>query len=260
MNPISGPAYLLKGFRLILQPGLRRFFIIPLLINIVVFTIMIFFSINGFDTLMNWILPSGDGVLVNIARTVLWVIFAASALLFIFFTFTLVANLIGAPFNGVLAEKVEMYLTGEDLNSTEGVKSVMGSIGSSIRSELRKLIYFLIIALLIFLISLIPGVNFVAPVIWFLFGSWMLSIEYLSYPMENHGLFFKEVKARLAEKRLVTFTFGIVVVAVTLIPVVNFFVMPAAVAGATALWVDHWDQKERGGPSSSQPSAVPKEY
>lgn len=36
-NPIRGAAFMLEGLRLITRPGLRRFFMIPLLVNIGVF-------------------------------------------------------------------------------------------------------------------------------------------------------------------------------------------------------------------------------
>ncbi len=45
---------------------------------------------------------------------ILWPLFVALLVLMVFFTFTLVANIIAAPFNGFLAEKVEVVVRGED--------------------------------------------------------------------------------------------------------------------------------------------------
>jgi CysZ protein len=65
----------------------------------------------------------------------------------------------------------------------------------------------------------------------------MMTVQYMDYPMANHRLFFKEQRARLRKRPLLAWSFGGLVMLATLVPVVNFIVMPAAVAGATALWV-----------------------
>ena len=62
-------------------------------------------------------------------------------------------------------------------------------------------------------------------------------MEYADYPMSNHGLKLPEVRQKLGEKRLMSLGFGGMVMLATMIPVGNFFVMPVAVAGATAYWV-----------------------
>jgi CysZ protein len=65
----------------------------------------------------------------------------------------------------------------------------------------------------------------------------MMTVQYLDYPMANHRLFFSEQRARLRKRPLLAWSFGGLVMLATLVPVLNFFVMPAAVAGATVLWV-----------------------
>jgi len=79
--------------------------------------------------------------------------------------------------------------------------------------------------------------NVVVSVLWVLFSAWMMTVQYMDYPMANHQLFFKEQRARLRKRPLLAWSFGGLVMLCTLLPVVNFIVMPAAVAGATAIWV-----------------------
>ena len=45
------------------------------------------------------------------------------------------------------------------------------------------------------LLQFVPLLNVVAPVLLFLFGAWMFALEYLDYPMGNHGALFREVRA-----------------------------------------------------------------
>ena len=60
--------------------------------------------------------------------------------------------------------------------------------------------------------------------------------------MDNHQLGFADVKEAVRSRRLSSMGFGGLVALCAGIPVVNFFVVPAAVVGATLLWVEELDQ------------------
>jgi CysZ protein len=66
----------------------------------------------------------------------------------------------------------------------------------------------------------------------------MMSIQFVDYPMDNHQRSFKDVRVAVAERRLSSLGFGGMVAAFASVPVVNFFVVPAAVVGATILYVE----------------------
>ena len=63
----------------------------------------------------------------------------------------------------------------------------------------------------------------------------MLALQYLDYPLGNHGLAFSEQRRILKVQRPMMLGFGAVVLLYTMVPVLNFFAMPAAVVGATLL-------------------------
>ena len=81
------------------------------------------------------------------------------------------------------------------------MKQLMKEILPSLLSEGRKTIYFLLRALPLLILFLIPGVNLVAPFLWMAFSAWFLALEYGDYPMANHGLLFKEQHRRLKQAR-----------------------------------------------------------
>jgi CysZ protein len=112
------------------------------------------------------------------------------------------------------------------------------TIGPALASEARKFSYFIIRALPLLLLFLIPGLNLLAPLLWLIFSSWMLALEYLDYPMSANGLLFNDIRQQLGQQRMTTLAFGGGILLLTVIPVINFFIMPIAVAGATALYVD----------------------
>lgn len=233
---LKGFAYLLEGLRLIRLPGLRRFVMIPLLVNTLLFTGLMFAAVSGFERLLDYLLSFLPDWL-HWLQYLLWPLFAVSVLLILVYSFTLIANLIGAPFNGVLAEAVEKHLGGQSLEQTGNWRALLADIVPSLLSELQKLGYFALRALPLLLLFVIPGINLAAPVLWTVFSAWMLALEYADYPLGNHGLKFRDQRPRLRGRRLLTLGFGMGVLGLMLIPVVNFVAMPAAVAGVTALWV-----------------------
>ncbi|MBT8144029.1 MAG: sulfate transporter CysZ [Gammaproteobacteria bacterium] len=228
-----GASYVLAGFRRLADPRLRLYVITPLLINLVLFTAAIIWIGNRFD---GWIdsavawLPQW----LQWVEWLLWPLFGLVMILVMFYTFTMVANIIGAPLNGLLAEKVETACCG-DAPPGSGV-SFLAEIPRAVGHEFRKWAYILPRALPLLLLFVVPAVNVLAPLLWFGFGAWMLAMEYADYPMGNHGLKFREQRVILRQHRMVALGFGAAVFAMTLVPLLNFLSMPTAVIGATLLW------------------------
>ncbi|MEN8176061.1 MAG: sulfate transporter CysZ [Pseudomonadota bacterium] len=239
-NPVSGFGYALKGLKLITRPGLRRWVAVPLLVNILLFSLLAWGGASLFEGLMDRYLPE-EGWL-SYFRWLLWPLFALSFILLMFYTFTLIANIVAAPFNDMLAAKVEILLSGAPPTEHEG--SLLASIGPALASELRKAGYFLTRGVPLLLLFVIPGANLVAPLVWGIFSAWAIALEYTEYPFGNNGLQFPEQRRIMKQQRLPALGFGGGVMLMMLIPVLNFAAMPAAVAGATAYWIDHF--KDRG--------------
>jgi CysZ protein len=239
----SGIHYVLEGLRLIRQPGLRRYVAVPLLVSVVFFSAAIMGLVYWLEALIEWLLGYLPDWL-SWLQFLLWPVFFLLCVLLIFYSFSIITNLIAAPFNSMLAEAVEKYLTGQPIE-TGGWKARTRDIVPSIVSELRKLIYFLLRALPLGLLFLIPGVNLAAPFLWALFSAWMLVIEYLDYPMANHLLHFSEQRKLLRSRRFLAYGFGGGSLLLTMIPLLNFLAMPVSVAGATALWVNELKEVSR---------------
>ena len=229
-----GTGYLAKGLSLISSKGIKRYVLIPLSLNIFLFGALIWTGYSQFAPTVEWMMSFIPGWL-SFLESILWLFITSLTAIIVFFIFTPVANIIAAPFNAIMAEKVEELLTGKDINSNI---SLMTIIKDSIMSQIGKLVYILLWSLLLLLISFIPVINLISPFLWIIFGSWLLSLEYLDYPMGNHDLTFKQQKETLKKRRGLSLGFGGSVMILTSIPIVNFIVMPVAVAGATAMWVD----------------------
>jgi CysZ protein len=235
-NPFAGFGYLIQGLGLIFRPGLRRYVAIPLAINTALFAALIWFGAAQFDQFMNWLMPELPEWLQWL-EWLFWVLFGLSALLILFFAFSLLANVVGGPFNGLLAEAVEFHLTGQHPENAGGWKKMLAELVPTLIDEVKKLLYMAAWSLPFLALFLVPVLNVIAPFTWLAFSAWMLAVEYADYPMGNHGLRADEQRQRLTEKRLLSLGFGSAVTIATMTPVLNFLVMPAATAGATAMWV-----------------------
>ncbi|MEC7518081.1 MAG: sulfate transporter CysZ, partial [Pseudomonadota bacterium] len=143
-----------------------------------------------------------------------------------------------SPFHGLLAEKVEEQVTGEAIQNESSVVQVALSVPRGFLRELQKLFHYLPMALLVVIISVIPGLNFAAPLLWIILGAWMMSLQFIDYPMDNHRLAFREVREACSARRGTSIGFGVIVAFVSGIPILNLALIPAAVAGATLLWCD----------------------
>lgn len=232
----TGIQALARALQLLNKPGIRLYVILPLLINLLIFGALIWYGYNRFYPLVDWLMSYVPGFL-DFLQWLLWLFFGALAAIIVFFSFTPIANIIAAPFNALMSEKIEIHLTGKSASSGIGFARMAVD---AIRSQLGKLFYILLWALGLFLVSLIPGINLLAPLLWFVFGAWLLSLEYFDYPMGNHDLNFAEEKQRLAARRGISLGFGGAMMIMTSIPVINFFAMPLGVAAATLLWVEQF--------------------
>ncbi|HEX6927734.1 MAG TPA: sulfate transporter CysZ [Gammaproteobacteria bacterium] len=239
----GGVRHLLRGFALLRERDILPFVIIPLLVNLVVFAGLIWLAGDRFDALMDMLTPQLPEWLAWLAWLA-WVLFAVLAALLVFYTFTLLANLISAPFNGFLAARVARHFGVENplLDEQPAGRQMLDDFGQ----ELRKLGYFLSraagLGLLSVLLLFIPLVNAVIPLLWFGFGAWMLALEYSDFHLANQGYRFAAERKLLRENLRPSLGFGAAAALATLIPFVNFLVMPAAVAGATALWCERLPQ------------------
>jgi CysZ protein len=230
VNYVKGINDVLSGFGLIFQSGIRRYVIIPLLINTVLFAGAIYLLSAQMDNWMQQLLPQW----LSWLEWLIWPLFAITLLFIVFFSFTLVANLISAPFNSYLSASVEYKLTGakpENLVSEPVWKTVVRTVSA----EISKTIYFLLWLIPLALLTVIPVINVAAPFAWFLFAAWSFSIEYMDSPLGNRGMLFKEVREYNRENRSRSLGLGTGVFLMTSIPVLNFLAMPVAVCAATKM-------------------------
>lgn len=232
---VKGAGYALTGLRWLPKAGLRRFVAIPLLVNTALFGAALWFAsqqLQRLDRALQGWLPRW----LDWLHWLLWPLFILTGLVVIFYSFTLFANLIGAPFNSLLAERVEKMIAPASAQPRPPIESSWRDFLATPWVELRRLLYFVGWALPLLVLSFVPPVNAAAPALWAGLVSWMLALEYADYPLGHRGLKFRQQRELLRRHWPLALGFGGMTLALTLIPVVNFLAMPAAVIGATLMW------------------------
>lgn len=240
-NPFSGATYFLSGLSLINTTKIRRYVLIPLLINITIFSFGLWFAINQFESFITWALSGLPGWL-SWLEWIMWPLFALTFYGVVFYGFSIIANILAAPFNGPLAAAVERHITGNENNISN--KTFSQEVKDSIINELIKIKYSLFLLMPLAFLSLLSfAFPLIAPfiaILWMVYTVWILTLEYADFPMANHSIPFQQIKNKLASKRFLSLGFGSMVMLTTLIPVINFLVMPIAVAGATKMYLNEF--------------------
>ncbi|QIA62732.1 sulfate transporter CysZ [Vibrio astriarenae] len=238
-KPRSGFGYFFHGLQLAFSPGIRRFVLLPLLANVILVGGALWYLFSHLDGWINSMLGQLPEFLSWLSY-VLWPLLVITIIGTFSYFFSTLANFIAAPFNGLLAEKVEVYLIGEAINE-DGLMAVVKDVPRIMAREWRKLVYILPKAIGLFILLLIPALGqTLGPILWFVFSAWILAVQYCDYPFDNHKVPFNTMRAELKSHQGKAYSFGAVVSLFTAIPILNLFVMPIAICGATSMWVNEF--------------------
>ncbi len=238
-TPIASPAVILEGLKLLGHADIRWLVIIPTLLNLILFSAATWLAAAWVSDWLNFLIASVPEWLEWLVW-IIWLLFVLLALVVYSFTFTLFANLIGSPFYGIIAERVialERDVIDETPTSTS---ALLATAWGSFCRELQIIAYMLPrtlgIALLTVMISFVPVINILAPLIAGSWAAWSLALQYMDYPGDSDKLSFAEVRQRAGRQRLLSLSFGLSALVAAAIPLVNLLLLPATVIGGTLLW------------------------
>ncbi len=231
----AGFGYLRAGFADLKRPEYRRYLIAPIALNLALL-VGVFWGLSGVYTgVAEQASAALPGWLSWLEWLIEWVL-GALTLVIMVYLFATLTTLIGAPFYGLLAERAELALGGTPAPNAN-TRDWLLLVPRALSREVRKLGYWLPRGLLLLLLGWIPLVNVAAPLLWLLFGAWVLAIEFCDYPGDNHRVPFPEVLGRLRQHRAAACGFGLPLFFALGVPVLNLFAVPAAVLGGTHFWI-----------------------
>jgi CysZ protein len=243
---LAGLGYPLRGARFVYveHRSLAKFWLPPIALSLLAFGAVIWFAlaVHGRFAEELWATPVGEGwfevVKQVMHRLLSWLIaialMSAGALVV-----ALATSVIAAPFNDALSEAVEVIATGRTAASFS-LARMLRSLVRTLGLELGKWsIYAAIMGPLLMLNWLLPGPG---SVLYLVAGTSItalfFAVDYLDFSAARHDFTLRR-RARLARTRLPSVMgLGFGIWGLLFIPVINLLFMPAAVAGATLLFLD----------------------
>lgn len=230
-NFMQGATYLLTSIPLLFTKGLKRFVLLPILFNFALFVGLFLmgyhylFPYTSFylDQLPSWL---------NFLHSMFFVIFILGFFLIFLSMFMVVFNVIVAPFNGLLAEKAQTLF----FHTATPSASFTIIAWRSIKRQGQFLIYFIPRFLAMCLLFFVPFIQLIYPLLWFAFTAWILSMQYQDLVMDNNVISFQSMREKINSKKALLLGFGALINVLSLIPILNIIIMPAAVIGSVSMF------------------------
>lgn len=209
------------------------------MINVALFAALgtLFFFL--FPHLLGLILPEGEAWYLTVLRGILWVVGSAMVLLLFLLTFTTVGAIIAGPFNELLSERVEQMQGGSLPQEPGGIWQQARKSARSAWESIKHVGIYLSGFAILLLWNLLPGIGAlmytILATLWTLL---FLALEFGDYYFARHWVLFRTRWRKLWGHLWASLGFGAGCALLLMIPLLNLFLMPGAVAGGTLLWME----------------------
>lgn len=217
---------------------LIKYSIAPMLINLFIYGSIFILTYSWLmGSLEKWlgIENTEAGFWLRFLHTALLIIGFLLTLFVCYLLFTILGNIVTAPFNEEISQRVEEIVTGRK----EHEMGFWEDAYISIKGEVQKLLFYFSILFFIFLLNLVPVIgSVVSTVLGFIFSCFYNALDFLDYPMTRKKMRFRD-KLKITRKgKLVTYGFGVTAFLMMFLPVVNVFMKPILVAAGTSLFYE----------------------
>ena len=209
-----------------LRKDVRPFVFLPAAVSLCIIVGGLTLGFSYINDLSNYLISSLPGWM-SFLEWILQPLLYLLGLLVGAWSFGFLATIIGSPFLGDLALKVDNMPDPQIV----WYKQIVPALGR----ELRKLRYHIPRLLLLLLLSVIPVINTLAPFLWVAFGAWLMAVQFCDYTNENRQRPFEDTLVTLQANKGKALGFGACVTLAMAVPLANFLVAPIAVAGGTLL-------------------------
>lgn len=221
------------------KPGMLKYLAIPFTINLLIFTLSVYFGLDLFEGLLETYAPSTEVWYGAILYYLAWTVAMLLTAVVVFFSFTVIGNLIASPFNELLSEHAEALKVGRKPDERFSVGRFWKEGKHALIVEIKKLSVFIFCMLILLAINFVPGIgSLIYAVLAPIFTLFFLVVEYMAFVLMRKQLTFTEQRRYISQKPVLMTGFACGVFCLLAIPFVQFFCIPLAVVGATLLWCD----------------------
>lgn len=235
-SAFRGISYLLKN------TDLWPFAALPVLINVVIFAGGLWAYIHFFPQILHYFVDDPAVWWQWIVYVLVVLVLIGVAALVSIFGFTVAGCVIAAPFLDTLSEKVEAK-EGRTFESA-GVRGMVADILRGLKFAVLVLVLFAVTQLMLVALWLVPGVGgIVYAVLAPLGGAFFFALEFFNLPLNRRRIAPRDQLSFAWRHKTAAVGFGLAVFLTTLVPLLNFLLLPAAAVGATLLIRQLEDEK-----------------
>jgi CysZ protein len=218
-----------EGAKLAFSAPLRKFILLPALLSLVIIGGGLGLAFSFVADASSYL--AGLGVWPGVIEWVLEPLLYLFGILVGAWLFGFLAVIVGAPFHSVL----NAHIHPKDTPSTA---EWYQQIAPALKRELSKAKYTLPRLVGLLLLGFVPIVNLATPFLWLGYGGWLMAVQFCDFSFENRDQPFEQTLETLRQYRSTCVGFGMLTTLGLAIPLLNFIVVPIAVAGGALLMRD----------------------
>jgi CysZ protein len=230
-----GANYARRGLSLVVgTPALWKLVFWPFLLSLLALGGLIYGIASWHDETVRALTPGGwiGSVIGPVVRVLYWLIIPFLA----WFLYLPIVSILAGPFNEAIAEAVERLRLGGQ-GGGFSLATLIRDLGLTVVHELRKFVRWLLLALGVFLLSvLVPGVGSLIGIV----GGGYLAARFaawdaLDYTLSRRAFGYADKQAFLRSRRSLCLGLGGSIAGLLLIPVLGALAMPAGAAAGALL-------------------------
>jgi CysZ protein len=219
-------------------PGLKRFFIIPFLINILLLTGAFVLGYMFMGDAVQSLVPQGDAWYLTALRWIIQPLIALLLALVLVFAYSITGSIITAPFNDIISAKVERALAGGTPDDRFTLAGFFDDMLRILFNTIKLVLLLVVFQLAILLVNLVPvagGPLYTA--LSYCAAMFFLGFQFFDFPLERRRLFFRDKLKVVWRHKFTAIGLGTGFFLITFVPLVGFLGLNLATVGATELFV-----------------------
>ncbi|MCS5421594.1 MULTISPECIES: EI24 domain-containing protein [Psychrilyobacter] len=219
----------MKAFKFIGQNNLKKYYLIPGIINIILITLFYFLSKFIGGALVEFANNLLGGDLNSFIQFILKFIIYLTIFAVYYLLYKTLILIVLSPFLSYISERTESIITGKEFNFSfkENLYFVKRGIIVTTKSFLRELVMTCIILLLFF----IPLVNTIIPILLFMVQSYYIGFSFIDYTLERHD--FQTGTDVIRQNPIFFLINGGLFTILLFVPLIGIFVAPLVTVVAT---------------------------
>lgn len=232
------------SMKLISELKLWKFFFVPILISLLVGIVLIWAAWALSDNVGDYIASYWPfGFWENAIDTISTYLGGLLLLVVGLLVYKHLVMAFAAPFMTPVSEKIEMHLTGRELDQTDSKEEYIAALMRGLRINLRNLIFELLLSLPLLILGIIPVINIITGFLLFYIQAYYSGFGNMDYTLERHRDFQGTVKF-VKKNRGIAVGNGTGYLLLLLVPVFGIcLALPLSTAAATIDTVKRLNEK-----------------